>query len=102
MKITLKRETFLKKAVEMAQSKSGRYFALGVFVLVTLVQSFVGYSFWEVLVVRLAVEVRFVIGLIVGYVLVCLFYLLIFYGVMVCVMHECMWVMVLMCGVDPG
>eukprot|EP00003_Mantamonas_plastica_P008201 TRINITY_DN1710_c1_g1_i1.p1 TRINITY_DN1710_c1_g1~~TRINITY_DN1710_c1_g1_i1.p1 ORF type:complete len:338 (-),score=113.78 TRINITY_DN1710_c1_g1_i1:1764-2777(-) len=78
--ITLKKDTFFKKMVVGAQKDETRYFAFGLFCFITLLQGFVVFSLWTVL--STLVELRLVLGIVIGYSLVCLFYLVIFYSVM--------------------
>eukprot|EP00003_Mantamonas_plastica_P019581 TRINITY_DN318_c0_g1_i10.p1 TRINITY_DN318_c0_g1~~TRINITY_DN318_c0_g1_i10.p1 ORF type:complete len:1313 (-),score=487.63 TRINITY_DN318_c0_g1_i10:725-4663(-) len=80
-KITLKKETFFKKLVVGAQKDETRYFALAMFVVLTGMQVFVVYSIYVVL-EAITNDLRLILGIVVGYSLVCLFYLVIFYSVM--------------------
>eukprot|EP00002_Diphylleia_rotans_P020484 TRINITY_DN3973_c0_g1_i22.p1 TRINITY_DN3973_c0_g1~~TRINITY_DN3973_c0_g1_i22.p1 ORF type:complete len:1508 (-),score=360.05 TRINITY_DN3973_c0_g1_i22:327-4829(-) len=80
--IVLKKETFFKRMVEGAQKEETRRFALCCFVVLTFLQGFVAYSIWTVLYERLNQELLLSLGITIGYCLVNLFYLIIFYSVM--------------------
>ncbi|KAJ5076517.1 protein diaphanous [Anaeramoeba ignava] len=81
-KVILKKETFFKKLVRFSHKKETRYTFFVIFCLITIMQGFVTYSLWHTLNDILGIDLKITIGCIVGYVLVCLFYLVIFYSVM--------------------
>ncbi|KAJ3443944.1 t-snare domain-containing protein [Anaeramoeba flamelloides] len=81
-KIILKKETFFKKLTRGAQTKDARTGFLMIFIVITLMQGCVVFSFWYSLNDVLHLDIKITIGVVVGYSLVCLFYLVIFYSVM--------------------
>ena len=80
--IVLKKETVFKRMVRGAHKEETRRTALGVFALLTVIQLFVVYSLFDVLVNDLNMSLPMTLCICIGYWLVCLFYLVIFYGAM--------------------
>ncbi|KAJ3429895.1 guanylate-binding family protein [Anaeramoeba flamelloides] len=81
-KTILKKETFFKKLTRGAQTKEARTGFLMIFIVITIMQGCVVFSLWHSLNDVLNLDLKITVGVVVGYSLVCLFYLVIFYSVM--------------------
>ncbi|KAJ6243042.1 cyclin dependent kinase-5 activator [Anaeramoeba flamelloides] len=81
-KTILKKETFFKKLTRGAQTKEARTGFLMIFIIITIMQGLVVFSLWHSLNDVLQLDLKVTVGVVVGYSLVCLFYLVIFYSVM--------------------
>jgi hypothetical protein len=80
--LALKKETLFKKLVKGAQKEEVRWFAIFVFLVLTMAQGGTVYSLWHGLYDLMGFDLRVSLGVTIAYSLVCVFYLVVFFTVL--------------------